>query len=201
MALTPQQIKILKKQLLSQIENLPEDKKTEAMRQIETLSPQALELMLKQQEKKQEGIFRLIIKGEIPSTRIEENEDAIAVLEINPISKGHIIIIPKKPAKSSKDIPEQAFTLAKKLSEVLINKLRATSTEIQTENKFGEAILNIIPIYDKQLNMNSPRERAKKEELEEIAKKLQEEKPKIEIIKIKRENKTSQPLKLKRKVP
>jgi histidine triad (HIT) family protein len=201
MALTPQQIKILKEQLLSQIENLPENTKAEAKRQIETLSPQALELMLKQQEKKQERIFRLIVKGEIPSTKIEENEDAIAVLEINPISRGHMIIIPKKPAKSSKDIPEQAFTLAKRLSEALTEKLKAASTEIQTENKFGEAILNIIPVYDKQLNINSPRKKAKKEELEEIARKLLEEKPKIELIKIKKENKTSQPLKLKRKIP
>ena len=201
MALTPQQIKILKEQLLSQIENLPEDKKVEAKRQIESLSPQALELMLKQQGKGQENIFRLIIKGEIPSVKIEENEDAIAVLEINPISEGHTIIIPKKPAKSSKDIPEKAFSLAKKLSEILINKLKATSTEIQTENKFGETILDIIPIYDKQLNINSPRKRAKKEELEEIAKKLKEEKPKIELIKIKKEMSSNQPLKLKRKIP
>ena len=107
MALTQQQIKILKEQLLSQIENLPGDKKAEARRQIETLSPQALELMLKQQEKERESIFRLIVKGEIPSVKIDENDDAIAVLEINPISKGHAIIIPKTPAKSSKDIPNQ----------------------------------------------------------------------------------------------
>ena len=201
MALTPQQIKILKEQLLSQIENLPADKKTEARRQIETLSPQALELMLKQQEKGRENIFRLIVKGEIPSTKIEENEDAIAVLEINPISEGHAIIIPKKPAKSQKDIPESAFKLAKNLSGVLTEKLKANSTEIQTETKFGEVILNVIPIYNKPLNINSPRKAAKKEELEEMARKLKEEKPKIEVIKMKRELPTSQPLKLKRKIP
>jgi len=201
MVLTQQQIKNFKEQLLSQIETLPEDKRSEAKRQIEALSPRALELMLKQQIKKREGIFRLIVKGDIPSTKIEENEDAIAVLEINPISNGHAIIIPKTPAKSSKDLPEKAFSLAKKLSESLINKLKATSTEIQTETKFGEAILNIIPIYDKPLDTNSPRKTAKKEELEEIAKKLKEEKPKIEIIKIKKEVSSNQPLKLKRKIP
>jgi len=201
MALTQQQIKILKEQLLSQIETLPEDKKAEAKRQIETLSPQALELMLKQQTKKREGVFRLIVKGEIPSTKIEENEDAIAVLEINPVSNGHVIIIPKIPAKSSKDLPESTFKLAKKLSESIINKLKATSTEIQTETKFGETILNIIPIYEKPLNTNSPRKTAKKEELEEIAKKLKEEKPKMELIKIKKEMSSNQPLKLKRKIP
>jgi len=201
MALTQQQIKILKSQLLAQIESLPEDKKMEARRQIEALSPRALELMLKQQAKKREGVFRSIVKGEIPSTKIEENEDAIAVLEINPISNGHTIIIPKTPAISSKDLPESAFKLAKKLSEKLINKLKATSTEIQTEAKFGETILNVIPIYKEPLNINSSRKTTTKEELEEISRKLKEEKPKIELIKIKKEVPSSQPLKLKRKIP
>ena len=85
MTLTPEQIKALKKQLLSQIQNLPEAQKKEAQAQIESLSPEALELMLKQQEEKQEPVFRLIIKGEIPSIKIGENEEALAVLEINPI--------------------------------------------------------------------------------------------------------------------
>lgn len=201
MVLTTQQIKIFKEQLLAQIETLPENTKTEARRQIEALSSRDLELMLKQQTKKQENIFRLIIEGKIPSIKIEENEDAIAVLEINPISKGHSIIIPKKPAKSSKDIPEKAFQLAKKLSEKIIEKLKAKSTEIQTENKFGETILNVIPVYDKQLDLNSPRNRANKEDLEKIKEEITKEEKKIEIIKIKKEVPSSQPLKLKRKIP
>ena len=202
MALTPQQIKVLKEQLLSQIENLPENTKAEARAQIESLSQKSLELMLKQQQSNsKEKIFRLIIEGKIPSTKIEENEDAIAVLEINPISRGHMIIIPKNPAKSSKDIPEQAFKLAKKLSNLLINKLNAKSAEIQTENKFGETILNVIPIYDKPLNLNSERKSTNKEELTKIKDEIEKEEKKIEVIKLTKEKSTSQPVKLKRKIP
>lgn len=207
MALTPEQVKSLKEQLTSQIQNLPEEQKKAAQAQIDSLSPQALELMLKQQENKQKGkeesIFRSIVSGEIPSSKIDENKFTLAVLEINPISKGHLIIIPKIPAKDSKSLPTSAFNLAKKLSKKITLKLKAKSCEIQTETKFGEMIINVIPIYEKELNINSPRYKAKKEELEEISSKLRvKKKPKIEKIK-KTTGKPSesQILKLPRKIP
>ena len=41
-------------------------------------------------------IFSKIIKGEIPSYKIAENEDYFAFLDINPLKKGHTLVIPKK---------------------------------------------------------------------------------------------------------
>jgi len=207
MTLTPEQVNSLKEQLLSQIQHLPEEQKAEAKQQIASLSSEALELMLKQQQEgkpaKEEGIFRMIVKGNVPSTTIDENKSSIAVLEINPISPGHIMIIPKTPAKSSRELPDMAFALAKKLSERIILKLKAKSAEIQTETKFGEAIINIIPIYDEPLNINSPRKRASKEELDDLESKLKiKKKLKIEKIKIKKEKtRPGQFLKLPRKIP
>ncbi len=209
--LTPEQVKTLKEQLLNQIKNLPEDKKAEAVAQIESLSPQALELMLKQQNQKTpksaEGIFRLIVKGEIPSSIIDDNASSIAVLEINPVSKGHSIIIPLKAVQTIKDIPTQAFTLAKKISKRMISKLKAKSTEIQTEAKLGEIIINIIPIYDKPLNLESQRYKASKEEIDDVSKLLRiRKKPKIEKIKQSKpkeikESSKSEILKLPRRIP
>ena len=40
-------------------------------------------------------IFTRIIKGEIPCYKVAENEDFIAFLDINPIVKGHILVVPK----------------------------------------------------------------------------------------------------------
>jgi len=207
MALTPEQVKQLKEQLRNQVQHLPESKKAQALEQIESLSPEALELMLSQKqnpEKEERSVFRLIVNGKIPSIMVDENKSAIAVMEINPISKGHVIII----SKDEKELTPSAaaFTLAKKLSERIISKLRAKSAEIQTETKLGETIINIIPVYDKPLNINSPRKKAEKEELEEIASKIRKKaKPKIEKIKIKKEGKKessgSQILKLPRKIP
>jgi histidine triad (HIT) family protein len=211
MPLNPEQVKTLKEQLLEQVQNLPENKKAEAIAQIESLSPQALELMLKQQNQKPskpgEGIFRLIVKGEIPSSIIDDNASSIAVLEINPVSKGHSIVIPLKAVQTIKDIPTQAFTLAKKVSKRMISKLKAKSTEIQTEAKLGEIIINVIPIYDKPLNLESQRYKASKEEIEEASKILKvNKKPKIEKIKQSKpkESKSdskSEILKLPRRIP
>jgi histidine triad (HIT) family protein len=209
MALTPEQVKILKEQLKSQVHHLQEPQKAQALEQIESLSVGALETMLKQQQgqvKKEKGsksIFRLIVDKEVPSVLVDENATSIAVLDINPISKGHILIIPRKEVKDAKSLPTQAFTLAKRLSNKIISKLKATTTEIQTENKFGETIINLIPIYGQSLSLNSPRQKAKNEELEEIASKLRTiKKPKIEKIKIEnKQDSKSQVLKLPRKIP
>ncbi len=40
-------------------------------------------------------IFTKIAKGEIPSYKVAENEDFYAFLDINPLVKGHILVIPK----------------------------------------------------------------------------------------------------------
>lgn len=41
------------------------------------------------------GIFSRIIAGEIPSYRIHENERFYAFLDINPLAKGHTLVVPK----------------------------------------------------------------------------------------------------------
>ncbi len=40
-------------------------------------------------------IFTRIAKGEIPSYKVAENEDFYAFLDINPLAKGHTLVIPK----------------------------------------------------------------------------------------------------------
>lgn len=41
-------------------------------------------------------IFTRIIRGEIPSYKIAEDENFYAFLDINPLSKGHTLVVPKK---------------------------------------------------------------------------------------------------------
>jgi len=202
MALTQEQVQELKKQLSEQIQHLPPNQKDEAQKQIDNMSSEALESMLNQQKKEpQESIFRAIISGKIPSKKIDENKESIAVLDIKPISKGHTIIIPKNPCKSSKDLKTPSFSLAKKISKKIISKLKAQGTEIQTEFKFGETIINIIPIYDKPLTISSERYDASEKELNEVFLKLRTiKKPKT--IKIKKAKPTSKEIiKLNRKIP
>ena len=51
-------------------------------------------------------IFCKIIKGEIPSVKIYEDDLVYAFLDINPINPGHVLVIPKEHHESSSTVPE-----------------------------------------------------------------------------------------------
>ncbi|MGV8142417.1 MAG: HIT domain-containing protein [Candidatus Pacearchaeota archaeon] len=176
MSLTSEQVQVLKKQLYDQIKGLPEEQRKEAEEQIDSMSDSAIEAMLDKQKASQKPIFRAIIAGEIPAKIIDENKLAIAVLDTRPITKGHSIIIPRQEVKDGKNMATQAFTLAKKVAKRTANKLKAKSTEIQTEFKFGEIILNVIPVYDKPVSLNSQRQEIPEPELSELAQLLKAKK-------------------------
>ena len=206
MPLTTEQIKNLKEQLSKQISHLSGEQKAKAQTQIDSLSPEALELMLKQSQQKEKTskksekpIFRQIVDKDTPSVIIDQNKKAIAVLDIFPISQGHTIIIPIEAARTSINIPAQAMALAKKIAKRLSTKLKASSVQILTETKFGETIINVLPSYETPLNLSSPRSEAKQEVLEKIAVKLKPIKKKI-VEKLKAAP-SGQPLKLPRRIP
>ncbi|MDD5726984.1 MAG: HIT domain-containing protein [Victivallales bacterium] len=51
-------------------------------------------------------IFCKIIAGDIPSTRIYEDELIFAFLDISPINRGHVLVIPRQHYAASSSIPE-----------------------------------------------------------------------------------------------
>lgn len=55
-------------------------------------------------------IFCRIVKGELPSTRVYEDDHVLAFLDINPIAKGHLLVIPKGHYATLLDIPEDLFS-------------------------------------------------------------------------------------------
>ncbi len=188
--LSSEQITQAKQQIIQQIEStFPEDKKEIAKQQIESMNSEQLEDFLKQNNlvKNQDGssqtqpcIFCSIVSGVVPSTKINENEKAIAILEINPISLGHIIIIPKEHVSSEKQIPKEAFLLAEEIKRKIKEKINPKEVLIKSSNVFGHEIINIIPVYENE-NLNSPRKKADPEELEKLQKKLMiKEEPKKE---------------------
>jgi histidine triad (HIT) family protein len=52
-------------------------------------------------------IFNKIIKGEIPSFKIDENEKFYAFLDINPLAEGHTLVIPKLEVDKFLDMPDE----------------------------------------------------------------------------------------------
>jgi hypothetical protein len=184
----------IKQQIFQQIDSsFPEDKKAEAKAQLDAMNAEQLEEFLKQNNMVQSGaegasgtggvgaagtncIFCSIVSGDIPSHKVEGTKDAIAILEINPISKGHTIIIPKK---HSEKIPKTAEKLAEKVSKLLKEKLKPKDVIISPATLFGHGIINVLPVY-KDETLESEKSKASPDELDATLKKiLQEEKKPI----------------------
>jgi len=154
--LSQEQTERVKKQLIEQIEKVfPEDRKEFAKKQIEEMNSEQLEefliknkLVSKENKPETQCVFCSIVFGDISSYKIAENSKAIAVLEINPVSEGHVLVIPKEHITKEKDLPEQVLELAKGVSDILKKRLKAKNVKISSSNVMGHEVLNLVPIYE-----------------------------------------------------
>ncbi|OYT36210.1 hypothetical protein B6U91_01720 [Candidatus Pacearchaeota archaeon ex4484_71] len=196
MELTEEQISKIKEQIIHQIKStFPENKKEEAIAQIQSMNNTEFMEFLEKNNLLTENlsdsggerkcIFCSIIFGDIPSTKIGENDKAIAILEINPISKGHSLVIPKAHVEKPEDLDEETKNLAEDLSKILKKAFNPKEVKIINGNVTGHEILNVLPVYEEE-TLQSPRANRSPEELEEIKKEIlkfvdeKEEKPKEE---------------------
>ncbi|MEM9559410.1 MAG: HIT family protein [Planctomycetota bacterium] len=53
-------------------------------------------------------IFSKIIRGEVPSHKVYEDQHCIVILDIAPLSEGHALVIPKEPARSMDELSDDA---------------------------------------------------------------------------------------------
>jgi len=69
-----------------------------------------------------ETVFAKIIRGEIPCHPVYEDEHVLAFLDINPLSRGHTLIIPKEPVETIDQVSEEAGAA---LGKALVRVARA----------------------------------------------------------------------------
>ena len=83
-------------------------------------------------------VFEMIIEGKIPSTKLYEDDSCIAILDINPISKGHALVISKKPYPTFTDVDkptlDHMMEIARKLDKKMREALGAEGTNIMINN-------------------------------------------------------------------
>ncbi|NVO54878.1 HIT family protein [Rhodobacteraceae bacterium B1Z28] len=86
-----------------------------------------------------ENIFAKILRGEIPSTRVYEDEDTLAFMDIMPRADGHLLVIPKTPCRNLLDAaPEQlaaVMATVQKMSHAAKNAFEADGVTIQQFNE------------------------------------------------------------------
>jgi len=79
-------------------------------------------------------VFCKIIKGEIPAKKYYEDDNFLAIYDIHPISKGHIILFSKNHYSNTKDMPQEEWermtVLARNLAEKEMKELKADGYNI-----------------------------------------------------------------------
>jgi len=70
------------------------------------------------------SIFTKIINGELPCYKIEETEDFIAFLDVNPNAKGHTLCIPKKEVDKIFDLDEATYNALMSFSRTVALALK-----------------------------------------------------------------------------
>ena len=107
-------------------------------------------------------IFCKIIKGEIPSYTLYENEKVKVILDVNPVSSGHCLVLPKEHTQDLDSISEdtviEVFKAAKIVKEKLIEKLNIDGCTLVQNNGYGQEVkhyhLHMIPrVVDDQIGM------------------------------------------------
>ena len=123
-------------------------------------------------------IFTKIVEGEIPCYRIAEDEHFLAFLDVNPLVKGHTLVIPKKEQDYLFDIEEVSYVglqlFAKKVAVQLKSKIACKRIGVAVIGlEVPHAHIHLIPINTMD-DMNFSREKLKisSDELAQIAEDL-----------------------------
>ena len=103
-------------------------------------------------------IFCKIVAGEIPATRIAEDERTISFMDINPATRGHVLVIPREHAKDLHEIdPEDLSAVAHAAQKVAATMpARLDADGVNLLNSCGRAAwqtvfhfhVHVIPRYD-----------------------------------------------------
>jgi len=105
-----------------------------------------------------ECIFCKIIAGEIPSAKIWENEDFLAILDLCPNTKGMTLVMPKAHYDSyafnmPDDVYEKLFLAGKKVAKLLDKKLNTKRTAMVMEGMgINHVHLKLYPLHGLEEN-------------------------------------------------
>ena len=109
-------------------------------------------------------IFCKIIEGEIPSRKVYEDDDILAILDISQTTRGHTLVMPKKHYDDFLQMPGNEFgSLMEKVQQIagqIVKNLNAKGCNIliNTGETAGQTVkhihVHIIPRYDENDTVN-----------------------------------------------
>ncbi len=119
-------------------------------------------------------IFSKIIAGEIPSYKIAENELFYAFLDIFPLAKGHVLVVPKTETDQFFDLPQtylqQVLLFAQPIAKAIEQAFPCNRCGISVMGlEVPHAHLHLVPINNADdLNFTRPKLKLGAEQLKEI---------------------------------
>ncbi len=107
-----------------------------------------------------ENIFAKILRGEIPSAKVFENEQVLVFMDIMPRSSGHLLVIPKSKARNILDINidqlHAVIDTVQMMAKLVMKALKADGVTIQQFNEApgGQEVFHlhfhVIPRYSEE---------------------------------------------------
>lgn len=122
------------------------------------------------------SIFTKIIRGDIPCYKIAENETHFSFLDINPIVKGHTLVVPKKEIDYLFDLSDELLAdtmiFAKKIAAAIDKSLTPIRTGVIVEGlEVPHAHIHLVPIFKESQKVALGQSvNIEKDEMEQIAK-------------------------------
>ena len=123
-------------------------------------------------------IFSKIIAGEIPCYKIAENERFFAFLDINPMTKGHTLVIPKIEEDYIFNLDDETLAdmmvFAKKVAKAIEKSVSCVRVGVAVIGlEVPHAHIHLIPINkESDMNFKSPKLNLSPEEMTDIAAKI-----------------------------
>ncbi len=127
------------------------------------------------------SIFTRIIQGEIPCYKIAENESCFAFLDISPLRKGHVLVVPKKEVDKLFDLDEMNYNELMRFTKQLASAIKtAFPCDRISMHVIGlevpHAHIHLIPINTmSDCDFRNEKLKLTKEEFEAIAETIRKE--------------------------
>lgn len=124
------------------------------------------------------SIFSKIISGEVPCYKIAENDHFIAFLDIFPMVKGHVLVVPKQEIDKFFDLPDELLAamlvFAKPIAKAIESSFECKRCGISAVGlEVPHAHLHLVPINTADdLNFTRPKLKVEASEMEEIQNKI-----------------------------
>lgn len=128
-----------------------------------------------------ESIFSKIVSGEIPAHKVAETLEYLAFLDINPLTEGHLLVIPKKEVDYLFDLDSETYVGLMMFAQIVALGLKKAMpcvriglTVIGLE--VPHAHIHLIPINTMDdMNFSRPKLKLTEERLTEIAEAIREQ--------------------------